>query len=139
MEYNRSFIYQMNNKRFPEKLNDTLFYLNKISDICKKHDLQLVVVIIPGELQIHQELLGNIKEAYPELKNKKLDLTLPNRKLSNKLYELGIDHIDLYEYFLERSNQQLYRVRDSHWNIEGNQLAANIIQKYIQKYFRDNK
>jgi hypothetical protein len=61
------------------------------------------------------------------------DITLPNRTLSNELDRLSIDNIDLYEYFAG-SSQQLYKPRDTHWNIAGNQLAAKIIKKHIRKH-----
>ncbi len=138
MEYYRSFIFLVDNQIFAEKLDNTLYYLKQIRDICKKQGIKFVVAIIPDELQINQDLLREVKQTYyPNLKQDKLDITLPNRILLHEFNKLGIDHIDLYEYFAS-SSQQLYRPRDSHWNIAGNQLAANIIQEYIRKYFTDN-
>lgn len=135
IEYSRSFIYLVDNKRLFEKLNNALYYLKQIRNICKKHSIKLVVAIIPDELQINQDLLREVKETYyPNIESDKWNITLPNRILSNELDKLSIDNIDLYEYFAS-SSQQLYRPRDTHWNIAGNQLAANIIQEHIRKYF----
>ena len=58
------------------------------------------------------------------------------RTLSNRLNSLKIQNIDLYDYFVGIRGEQLYRPRDTHWNIAGNQLAANIIQEYIRGYVR---
>lgn len=133
IEFILSSIYLVDNQIFPEKLSDALNYLKEIRDICKKHSIKLIVAIIPDELQINQDLLREVKEAYyPGIMNNKWDITLPNRALSNELDKLGIDNIDLYEYFAD-SPQQLYRPRDTHWNIAGNQLAAKIIQEQTLK------
>ena len=134
IEYSRSLIYLVDNKSFFEKLDNALYYLKQIRNICKKHGIKLVVAIIPDELQINQDLLREVKEAYyPNIERDKWDITLPNRILSNELNKLSIDNIDLYEYFAN-SSQQLYRSRDTHWNIAGNQLATNIIQEHIREY-----
>lgn len=134
IEYSRGLIYLVDNKSFFEKLDNALYYLKQIRNICKKHGIKLVVAIIPDELQINQDILREVKDAYyPNLERDKWDITLPNRILSNELNKLSIDNIDLYEYFAN-SSQQLYRPRDTHWNIAGNQLATNIIQEHIREY-----
>lgn len=131
--YNRSSIYLADNKRFLEKLDHARYYLKQIRNVCKSQGIDLIVVIIPDELQINQELLSEVKGAYyPNLAENKWDMTLPNSLLSKELDELGITNIDLYEYF-SNSSDQLYKPRDTHWNIAGNQMAANIIHGHIRK------
>ena len=131
----RSSIYLVDNKGFFDKLDKALYYLKQFRNICNKRGIKLVVAIIPDELQINQDLQREVKEVYhPNIESDKWNFTLPNKILSNELDKLSIDNIDLYEYFAS-SSQQLYRPRDTHWNIAGNQLAANIIQEHIRKYF----
>lgn len=135
IESQRSLIYLKRNSQFPKLLDRALYYLNRIKKICEKKGFDFVVVIIPDELQINQDLWREIRDAYyPNIERYKWNLTRPNRILSNELNKLSIDNIDLYEYFAEASSQQLYRPRDTHWNIAGNKLAANVIEKYIHKY-----
>jgi len=132
--YDRSSIYLVENKQFSEKLNHALYYLKQIRNICISHSINLIVVIIPDELQINQDLSREVKGAYyPDLEENKWDISLPNRLLSNELNKTGITNIDLYENF-SNSTDQLYRPRDTHWNIAGNQLAANIIHEHIRKH-----
>jgi len=134
IEYGRSSIYLVNNKKFLKKLNHAIYYLEQIRNICKLHSINLIVVIIPDELQINQDLLSQVKGVYyPNLEENKWDTGLPNRLLSNELDKLGIIYIDLYEYF-SSSSDRLYRPRDTHWNIAGNQMAANIIHEHIRKH-----
>ena len=132
IEFKRSSIYLVDNKDFSERLHNVLFYLKEIRDICKKFNIKLIIAIIPDELQINQDLLREVKEVYyPNMTKDNWNIKLPNKALSNELDKLSIDNIDLYEYFAG-SSQQLYKPRDTHWNIAGNQLAANIIQEYIR-------
>ncbi len=124
----------VNNKSNFEKLDNTLYYLKQIRNICEKHGIKLVVAIIPDELQINQDLLRDVRDVYyPNIENGKLDISIANKMLTKELNKLSIDNIDLYEYFAS-SSQQLYKPRDTHWNIAGNQLAANIIQEYIRLF-----
>lgn len=137
IERERSLIYQEENEQFPEMLDRALYYLNTIEKICRKNDIDYVVVIIPDELQINQDLWREIKASFPDRESDKWDITLPNRTLSNELDKLGIDNIDLYKYFAGASSQKLYKTRNTHWNIAGNKLAADVIEEYIQKYLEN--
>ncbi len=65
IERERSLIYLEGNSQFPELLDRALYYLNTIKKICKKQGIDFVVVIIPDELQINQDLLREIKASSP--------------------------------------------------------------------------
>jgi hypothetical protein len=138
IERERSFPFIKGDKRFPKLLDDAIFYLVEIQDICKKLGIPFIVVIIPDELQINRDLQAEIRDAfYPRLAADQWDMAFPNAILSKRLSELGIDNIDLFPYFVDGSKQQqLYRTRDTHWNIAGNQLAADAIQSYIVRYLK---
>jgi SGNH hydrolase-like domain, acetyltransferase AlgX len=58
--------------------------------------------------------------------------------LSDRLTKLGIKSIDLYSSFSTKPAERFYRVRDTHWNIAGNQLAAKIIKEHIISSFKEN-
>jgi hypothetical protein len=52
----------------------------------------------------------------------------PNTALAARLQEAGIDHIDLCARFAEEgATKALYKPRDTHWNIAGNALAAQML------------
>jgi hypothetical protein len=135
IEQGRSFIYLVGNERFSKLLEDAVYYLREIQAICRKKGIQLLVVIIPDELQINADLQNEIRKTfYPNVKNDQWDPALPNRLLAEKLSGLGIDCLDLFEAFEKESKHlPLYRKYDTHWNIAGNQLAADLIQDYLHK------
>ena len=139
IERARSFIYLEGNQKFLTLLKKTVYYLNQINAICKKKGIEFVIVLIPDELQINPQLQQEvIKRFYPEIKEGTWQTTLPNQKLIAELAERKIDYLDLYQHFAERPTEQLYRPRDSHWNIAGNNLAATIIRDYLLKHYGDH-
>lgn len=138
IESDRSYIYLDGNERFPKLLQRALYYLKQINNICTKKGIKLIIVIIPDELQINRSLQIDVQTKYfSDIDNDRWDFTRPNTMLSKELDQLGIDNIDLFKYFTAESSSQLYRPRDTHWNIAGNQLAADVIGKYLRKYLKE--
>jgi hypothetical protein len=136
----RSFIYLDRNQKFMDLLNSAVYYLSSINDICKRKNINFVVVIAPDELQINGSLQNEVIEAfYPNLNKEKWNITLPNKMLTSRLDQLGIKYIDLYPFFREKSPEPLYRPRDTHWNIAGNQLAAAIIEQQMLSQLKELK
>ena len=132
IEGERSFVFIVKNELFAKSLDSALYYLSSINDICKKEHIEFVVVIIPDELQIDHILQNEVIDTYYQKLNKsEWNITLPNTMLSDRLQKLGVKSIDLYSSFSTKSAERLYILRDTHWNIAGNQLAANVIKEYI--------
>ena len=131
IEAARSRIYQTNNARFEVLLNHTLSNLEHIKKICDNNNIKMRLVIIPDELQINQQLQLEVITAL-KMKPEAFDFSLPNRRLSQTLTVLNINHLDLYHAFLQASaEKRLYKPNDTHWNIAGNQLAASIMRDYL--------
>jgi SGNH hydrolase-like domain, acetyltransferase AlgX len=139
IEGSRSSIYLKGNGRFSKSLDRATFYLSQIQTICKEQSIDFIVVIIPDELQVSEDLQREVRDKfYPNMDAQKWDMILPNRSLADKLNKLGIHNLDLYEHFAQKaSSRRLYKPRDSHWNIEGNRLAADLITKHVQNYLRE--
>ena len=141
VESNRSIAYVKGAVNFESVCDEALSYLIEMRNICRKKGIALVVVIIPDEIQVNPVVQAEVKNTfYSNVPDDEWDITLPNTILANKLKNLGIDYLDLYEYFAKESKQKvLYKPRDTHWNIAGNQLAANEIQDYLTQYLKMNK
>jgi hypothetical protein len=135
----QSFIYLDGNNSFKQSLNIAVDYLSAINDICKKENIEFVVVLIPDELQINRIIQKEIVDIfYPKINQSDWNITLPNTMLSDRLTKLGIKFIDLFIPFSTNNEEQLYKPRDTHWNIAGNRLAANIIKEHLAVFFREN-
>jgi hypothetical protein len=134
IEKERSFLYSSESTNFVPLFNAAVDSLKKIQDICKKNGIKLVVVIIPDEIQVNSPLQMEVKKQLL-VQEGTWNITLPNERLAKQLNDMGVDYLDLYPYFVQKAQaQQLYRPRDTHWNIAGNQFAADIIQNHIRKY-----
>ena len=135
----RGFMYLKGDETFTKLYNIALHYLSLINDICKNKHIEFIVVIAPDEYQINNVLHDEvIKAFYPNLNREKWDITLPNKMLTDGLDKIGIKYINLYPYFRQKSGERLYKPQDTHWNIAGNQLSANIIQAHILRYLNND-
>jgi hypothetical protein len=135
IEGKRSFIFWDKNYRFSWLLNNVVHYMKELKDVCDKNHVKFVVVIIPDEIQLDKQLQQKVYQAYYAGYDKNpWHMDLPNRLLSQELDRLGISHIDLYGHFAKVTDRKLYRPRDSHWNIAGNRLAAQVLKDFLLDY-----
>src|SRR5262245_15889302 len=131
IELNRSSIFLRDNRKFEGDFAAALFYISEIKRLCDSRNIALTVVLIPDEMQVSQPLQTQVIAA-SRLAPTSFDFTLPNRLLRAKFEELKIDYIDLITEFSAHSlNDKLYRRNDSHWNIAGNALAAQLILEHV--------
>lgn len=136
MARRRSYIYIESLNRLPKLVEDALYYLSEAKRSCDRYGISMLVVLIPDELQLRPGLQRAVKNAYKkeQLRGAELDITRPIQLLSAGLQKEGIDYIDLYEPFLNASEEQrLYIPYDSHWNIAGNRLAAELIAHRVTR------
>lgn len=129
----RSSIYLARDQAWEKLLQDTMFYLNQIHQICRTKKIDFEVVIIPDEVQVNDSLQTEVRSLFPEALQKTWNITYPIDRFTDALKQAKIDYIDLYPQFVRAGKaRSLYRPRDSHWNIAGNRLAAEIIEKNIR-------
>jgi hypothetical protein len=135
VESGRSKMYVRGDRRFNRSVDTAMTYLEKIQALCKERKIRLAVVLIPDELQINRDLEKTIHAKFhSEVPDSGWDITLPNHTLAARLTKAGIDNIDLYDSFRAAGAQKrVYKPRDTHWNIAGNQLAANVIGAHIEQ------
>jgi hypothetical protein len=133
VESDRSEIYRKHGPQFERDLSRALGYLIQMKRICDGRHIALTVVIIPDEVQVNRSLQSRVLQMKTaESRAGDFDFTLPNRLLAAKLREAGIDFIDLLDSFANASGRTvLYRPNDTHWNIAGNKLAADLIGSHL--------
>jgi hypothetical protein len=126
----RSLIY-MKGEPLKQAFTDAIGYLVRIKELCNPSKIALRVVLIPDELQVNPVLQTKVLKALNS-SSEELDFTLPNRFLHEQLQVHRIDYFDLLDNFSSASAQMnLYKPNDSHWNIAGNKLAADILARYV--------
>lgn len=119
-------------KAFADKAySDGVGYLVRIKELCDRQRIVLKVVIVPDELQVNQALQAKVIKSL-NISPDEFDFALPNRFLSEQFKVNHIDHLDLLPAFSSTSAQlNLYKPNDTHWNIMGNRLAADLLVEYL--------
>jgi len=118
--------------KFTPQFEYSLQAVVEMAEILKAENIPFLVAIYPSEYQIDQTLANKIFTAY-ELNPEDYDLELPQKVVIETLEAHGIDYLDMLEPFQEAGKEQvLYILRDTHWNLTGNQLAANLLFKRLK-------
>ncbi|KMP11213.1 hypothetical protein UR09_04025 [Candidatus Nitromaritima sp. SCGC AAA799-A02] len=134
IEVNRSIIFRKDNSRFSAAAERAFYYLREMRDFCQKKGIRFLVTIIPDEVQVNSSLQREVIRAHGTGPDG-LDFFRPNKWLDNRLSQANISTIDLTQDFINHSiNKRLYRLRDTHWNIAGNELAADILYQKLSGY-----
>ena len=104
----------------------------EMAEILKEQNIPFLVAIYPSEYQVDRTLASKIFSTY-ELNPENYDLELPQKVVIEMLEAHGIDYFDMLEPFQEAGKENvLYILRDTHWNLTGNQLAANLLFNRLQ-------
>jgi len=115
---------------------------NKLFEIVKKIILEIhrgviqtgsdfLLVLIPDEFQVNDPLFSRIVEFKGGSRND-YDIDRPQRMLANFCMSKNIKYVDLLPTFIkEWRHDSLYKLRNTHWNIKGNTLAAELISQRI--------
>jgi hypothetical protein len=96
---------------------------------------QLILTLYPSQAQVYpqlwQEALGQLQQQprYAQLTADRIDPALPNRVLLAYCAQHGIVCIDLTAALVHASQtspEPLYKLRDTHWTVRGNRVAAEV-------------
>lgn len=113
------------------KWDDTLQIIQGIQEEAHRMGSRYVMVIHPDRCQVEPAFRNRLMEEY-HLNPDNFDLELLQKYLLEDCNRLGIPCLDLLPAFRERgSGGGLYLPNDTHWNDEGNRLAAECIEKFL--------
>ena len=133
IEAERTEIYQKSGNMLPKRLPRVIAWIDEIKEVCERNGIQLIVMLIPDEVQLDSELRNRVLDKL-NIDKKEMDFDLPNKLLGDELRSRHIRYLDLLEPFrLQSQFTRLYKPRDTHWNIAGNQLAAEVLYKFLQE------
>jgi hypothetical protein len=133
IEAMRTEVYDPLNPMFSERLPRVMTWIDEIKTACENYGMQLFVMLIPDELQVSPELQERVLEKIGADKNQ-LDFDRPNKRLAEELRARNIRYLDVLEPFrLRTRNVRLYKPRDTHWNIAGNRLAADLLYDFLHE------
>jgi len=109
--------------------------LLKMRDLLRKRNIHLIVGIYPDVFQVDEDLQRKLFAKY-RLRKEDYDFDLIQKILRKFLDSEGIPYLDLLKEVRNRQKEStLYRFRDGHWNTKGNNLAADLLFKYLLDKF----
>jgi len=136
LEADRSFIFNRSDPFLENQLALIMEHFKKAKALCDEKGIELVVSIIPDEMQINQELQqAVIQKLRANGINPEWDNTLPNRRFAEELIRLGIPYIDFFPVIAEHRDTSCYVPQDSHWNIYGNRVAGEYLAGVLTDHF----
>jgi hypothetical protein len=117
--------------RFESLLRKTVATLTEFRDDVAAHGGRFVVMIIPDQYQVDPAIAEAVADHYGRPLSD-YDLGRPQRRLAEELAAADTEHLDLLPSFREaQMHRPVYRPRDTHWNREGNILAAGELAAFL--------
>lgn len=133
-------IFDTTNSEFHERIVKGIGYIKKIARIARNRNIELLVVLIPDEMQVHDDVLQRIVALIPNKDLADFDIRHPNQLITEYLSRSGINVLDLLQPIRAVNDERVYKLQDTHWNIKGNEVAAQSIADEIQdRYFPPDK
>lgn len=124
-------LYRLANPGHDAMIRNAMDYLDSIQRIAAARDMRLLLVLIPDEMQVNPALQQSALRRLG-LAASEMDFDLPNRLLTRALRQAGIAYLDLLPSFRAAAAETtLYKPQDTHWNIAGNRLAADVIADHL--------
>ena len=111
-------------------------HLLEFDRLCRARDVPWVLYVIPAEVQV-DPVIADIVFRRLSLDPEDYDLTLPQERLRALCEEHGIAFLDPLPLLRSshRSEARLYVPNDTHWNVDGNRLAGDILGSFILEHF----
>ncbi len=135
IEVERSQIYVTKSPFFEDAFNQALVHVRKIKEICDYNHIALVVGILPDEVQVNKALQAKVVDQLGKqfgFPPDRLDFSQPEKALAAEFQKDHIDYLDVLDDFVKAEQQKnLYKPNNTHWNIAGNKLAADLMGKHL--------
>lgn len=127
---------QFNDKRTPAaRFSANIKYIfdsiNSMNELLKSRGIKFAVAIYPDEIQVNEDQFNSVLQRF-NLNKDSYDLDRAQNLLRPFLTAQGIPYIDFLDRFrIEGKQRDLYLFHNTHWNGNGNQLAAQMLFEYL--------
>lgn len=134
IEMKSAFLYRRDDPAHGRLIDQAMEYITAIQRIAASQGIGSLLVLIPDEMQVNPALQQAAVRTLG-LTDGDMDFDLPNRLLTRALRQAGIAYLDLLDSFRAASRRlSLYKPQDTHWNIAGNQLGAEVIADHLRRH-----
>ncbi|MEZ5417800.1 MAG: hypothetical protein R2708_10705 [Vicinamibacterales bacterium] len=134
IEVDRSWIFERESPRFRDAVARAARLVAAMQEVAGRGGARLVVAILPAQAQVdpaHQRRLA----ALLDRADAALDFEQPSRDIVAALTAEGIEVVDLTPAFVARgAGTVLFKPQDSHWNVAGNALAADVLRPVLERH-----
>ncbi len=106
----------------------------EFDELCSEADVPWVLHIIPSEVQVDQDVRGQVVERLG-LSHDLYDFDAPQRRLHAMAEAHGFvvhDPLPALRVLNDRSGR-LYIPNDTHWNVRGNRVAGEMLADVVQE------
>jgi hypothetical protein len=101
--------------------------LTAMTKLLRSRNIDFIVALFPDEYQVNPRLRQQLSSEFG-MRESDYDLELPQRLIWNHMKAHHVPVIDLLQPFAERGLvEDLYLLRNTHWNDAGRRLAAEVI------------
>ncbi len=108
-----------------------LMCLDRIIGDCRRHQVPVGFILIPDEFQVNATVLVDALRA-ARLEAGDIELTRPQQRFQEFFVERGVPCLDLLPVL--RTRPDTYTPHDTHWNVEGNRVAAEAIRRWLVQH-----
>ena len=120
----------------PNKPSTQRKYREFLEALAKFHSWlgdRLIVVVIPDEFQVNDELYQRVLATKPNPDDYMRDY--PQQRLRAFCEKRGIPMLDLLPALREANKEEhVYHLRDTHWNARGNRVAGHAIARFLLEH-----
>ncbi|MDP8245915.1 MAG: hypothetical protein P9L94_17670 [Candidatus Hinthialibacter antarcticus] len=119
-----------------KNIEATIAVTLKMNEACKEKGIDFAVVLVPSEVQVDDDVSQVLYEVIEgKIDRNAISLMEPQAALFTRLAQQGVNVIDLLPAFQEKGkDQRLYLLRDTHWNEDGNALAAEVLFEPLEAW-----
>ena len=135
IEHQRSAIFKIEQSALvQESYVEAVRTLQRMADLTKQAGKRFFVVLAPDEVQVSSEVRASLMDEY-DLDAAHYDFEQAQQILKEALAARGILVLDLLPFFTEEdAPTPLYIPSNTHWNKEGNDLAADKIWTFLNEH-----
>ena len=134
IEVDRAWVFERDSERFRQAVVRTTELVERMHQVARRGGASLVVAVLPAEAQVdtgHQRRLAELLDR----PDGALDFAQPTRAIVAALSAAGVETVDLTPAFVARATERaLYKPLDSHWNVAGNALAAEVLHPALERH-----
>jgi hypothetical protein len=120
--------------RFSDEIAFVREQIGEMREYLERRGVAFAIVILPDEIQVDDRLLARVLHQYG-LSRANYIMDLAQTIVQRIAHENGIQCLDLLRGFREaaaRGPTPLYVPGNTHWNDEGNQLAASLLRPWLE-------